>query len=157
MNAPTAELLDLPPIYGKPERTLAWEGVERRLEAAKRYWLATVRSDGRPHAVPLDGLWIDAGWWFGGSPEAVKHRNLLQNPNVVLHLEEADRAVIVEGACEIVMPDDDFAQRLSELSGAKYGFGPPPSVYKTGVWRLSPRRVLAWEQYPSDATRFVFA
>jgi nitroimidazol reductase NimA-like FMN-containing flavoprotein (pyridoxamine 5'-phosphate oxidase superfamily) len=131
--------------------------VRERLESAKRYWLATVRPDGRPHVVPLDGNWLDDRWYFGGSPETVKHRNLTANPRAVLHLEDGLSATIVEGRCEVIQPDDEFANRLSELSKEKYGFGPPPSVYMTGVWELTPVRVLAWVEFPRDATRFVFA
>jgi nitroimidazol reductase NimA-like FMN-containing flavoprotein (pyridoxamine 5'-phosphate oxidase superfamily) len=154
---PDAQPLDFPELYGKPEVLLAWEGVSARLEAAKQYWLATVRPDSRPHVVPLDGNWIDDAWYFGGSPETVKHRNLTANPRAALHLEDANSAVIVEGVAEVIVPDDAFAERLSELSKAKYGYGPPASVYRSGVWRLEPVRVLAWTQFPRDATRFTFA
>jgi nitroimidazol reductase NimA-like FMN-containing flavoprotein (pyridoxamine 5'-phosphate oxidase superfamily) len=153
---PVAELLDIPKEYGVPETTLAWERVSERLAGAQRYWLATVRPDGRPHAVPLDGIWLDDAWYFGGSPSTVKHRNLTRNPRAVLHLEDATSAVIVEGTCEVIQAGEQLAQRLSEISKAKYGYGPPPTVYANGVWRLEPVRVLSWEQYPRDATRFVF-
>jgi nitroimidazol reductase NimA-like FMN-containing flavoprotein (pyridoxamine 5'-phosphate oxidase superfamily) len=153
---PVAQPLDFPALYGEPEVLLAWEDVSARLEAAKQYWLATVRPDGRPHVVPLDGNWIGDAWYFGGSPETVKYRNLSANPHAALHLEDANSAVIVEGVAEVTVPDDEFAERLAELSKAKYGYGPPASVYKTGVWRLEPVRVLAWTQFPRDATRFRF-
>jgi nitroimidazol reductase NimA-like FMN-containing flavoprotein (pyridoxamine 5'-phosphate oxidase superfamily) len=64
------------------------------------YWLATTRPDGRPHVVPLDGLWLDDAWFFGGSAETVKSRNLKANPRAVVHLDDSERAVIVEGRCE---------------------------------------------------------
>jgi nitroimidazol reductase NimA-like FMN-containing flavoprotein (pyridoxamine 5'-phosphate oxidase superfamily) len=121
------------------------------------YWLATARPDGRPHVVPLDGIWLDDEWFFGGSEEAVKHRNLKANPRAVLHLEDSEHAVIVEGRCAEIVPDDRLARRLSELSKSKYGYGPDPASYATtGVWRLRPERELSWRQFPRDATRFVF-
>jgi nitroimidazol reductase NimA-like FMN-containing flavoprotein (pyridoxamine 5'-phosphate oxidase superfamily) len=153
---PARESFQVPAAYGKTERLLEWEPVRARLEAAKQYWFATVRPDGRPHVVPLDGSWLDDRWYFGGSPETVKHRNLLENPRAALHLEDAMQAVIVEGTCEVIEADEDLAQRLSDLSRAKYGYGPEPAVYRNGVWCLQPVRVLAWEQFPADATRFVF-
>lgn len=64
---PTAELLDLPREYGKPKKPLDWTAVRQDLERATAYWLATVRADGRPHTVPLDGLWVDDVWFYGGS------------------------------------------------------------------------------------------
>ena len=154
---PVAELLDLPPEYGRPERTLAWADVRARLADALHYWLATVRPDGRAHVVPLDGLWLDDRWFFGGSAQAVKHRNLTADPRAVLHLEDAERAVVVEGVCEEVFPDEELARRLSALSTSKYGYGPDPASYtRTGVWRLRPERALSWERFPRDATRFTF-
>ncbi|HWT22528.1 MAG TPA: pyridoxamine 5'-phosphate oxidase family protein [Solirubrobacteraceae bacterium] len=154
---PVVELLDLPPGYGTPEAPLAWDDVRARLVAATRYWLATVRGDGRPHVVPLDGIWLDDEWFFGGSAETVKHRNLTANPMAVVHLGDADHAVIVEGRCEMIVPDARLARRLSERSKAKYGYGPDPASYAdAGVWRLRPERVLAWRRFPRDATRFVF-
>src|SRR5918998_5904457 len=127
---PVAQLLDVPTAYGTPEVTLPWERVRRRLEDALHYWLATVRPDGRPHVVPLDGIWLDDAWHFGGSPDTVKHRNLTADPRAALHLEDATSAVIVEGGCEVIRADDALARRLSELSKAKYGYGPPPATYK---------------------------
>lgn len=154
---PVAELLDLPAAYGTPKDRLAWADVRARLAGAAHYWLATVRADGRPHVVPLDGIWLDDEWFFGGSDEAVKHRNLRANPKAVVHLEDPLQAVIVEGRCEHIVPGDGLARRLSELSKEKYGYGPDPSSYATtGVWRLRPERVLSWRRFPRDATRFVF-
>ena len=156
-SAPRREQLALPPEYGKPSKLLAWDTVAGKLADARHYWLATVRADGRPHAVPLDGLWLDGRWYFGGSPETVKHRNLLANPRVTLHLEDAEAVVIVEGSCEVVTPSEQFAERLSAVSKQKYGYGPPPSTYLGGVWMLTPSKVMAWADLTTDATRFVFA
>jgi hypothetical protein len=154
---PVAELLDLPPEYGTPETPLAWADVRTRLTGAAHYWLATARADGRPHVVPLDGIWLDDEWFFGGSAQAVKHRNLKANPVAAMHLEDPEQVVIVEGRCENIAPDDRLARRLSEHSKSKYGYGHElGSTARIGVWRLHPERVLSWQRFPRDATRFVF-
>lgn len=156
-RGPTAYQLSLPDGYGTPGTLLSWEPVERRLATAKRYWVSTTRADGRPHAVPVDGLWIDGALYFGGSPRTVTARNLALNPAVVVHLEDADSAVIVEGTCEVVVPEEAFVQRLLAAAKEKYGFGPPADAYRSGVRTLAPAVVLAWTSLPVDATRFVFA
>jgi nitroimidazol reductase NimA-like FMN-containing flavoprotein (pyridoxamine 5'-phosphate oxidase superfamily) len=156
-DTPRVEQLAIPPEYGSPSHLLSWDAVDTRLAEALHYWLATVRPDGRPHAVPLDGLWLDAKWYFGGSPRTVKHRNLLANPRATLHLEDAASAVIVEGACQVITPDAETAEHLSQSSRAKYGYGPSPSVYLEGVWQLQPTRVMAWTDLTSDPTRFLFS
>ncbi|MFP5371057.1 MAG: pyridoxamine 5'-phosphate oxidase family protein [Actinomycetes bacterium] len=156
-EAPRAEQMDLPAEYGKPTILLVSETVEPRLEQALHYWLATVRPDGRPHTVPLDGIWLAGRWYFGGSPLAVKHRNLAVNQHATLHLEDAAAAVIVDGVCQWVTPDEHTAERLSTASKVKYGFGPPADAYREGVWRLRPSQVVAWTDLTRDATRFVFS
>ena len=127
-----------------------------RLAGAKHYWLATVRPVGRPHVVPLDGLWVAGRWYHGGSDRTVRHANLLANHRVALHLEDAGSAVIVEGTCELITPSRETAEELVAVSNTKYGFAPPVSAYLSGVWSLSPVRVLAWTDLTVDATRFLF-
>ncbi len=154
---PRAEQLAVPSEYGTPTRLLDWDLVDARLAEARHYWLATVRPSGQPHVVPLDGLWIDARWYFGGRPTTVKHRNLIANPYATLHLEDSESAVIVDGRCEIERPSPEGAQDLVAASKAKYGYAPPVHAYQEGVWVLSPHRALAWTQLDVDATRFLFA
>jgi len=156
MISPRSEQLEIPPEYGTPSRLLAWDVVAARLADARHYWLATVRPDGRPHVVPLDGLWRDQRWYFGGSATTVKHRNLLSNPRVSLHLADAEAAVIVEGTCAIARPSQEEAEGLVAASKKKYGYAPPVSAYLSGVWILSPARVVAWTDLTADATRFLF-
>lgn len=153
---PHAEPLDIPPEYGSTSRMLAWAVVEARLAEAKHYWLATTRPDGRPHVVALDGLWIDRRWYFGGVPTTRWQRNLRADPRAILHLEDAASAVIVEGTCAVEQPDQAFAEQLAATSRAKYGYGPPASVYLGGVWALRPARARAWTDLTVDATRFRF-
>jgi hypothetical protein len=152
----TGECIAFPPGYGTPTKALAWADVEARLEAATQVWLATVRPDGRPHTVPVDGLWVDGAVWFGGSAETVKHRNLLADDRATLHLPDAGAAVILEGRCQLVTPDKATVGRLRAASKEKYGYAPPASGYAGGIWRLRPSKVLAWTSLPVDATRFRF-
>ena len=56
---PISEQLTLPSGYGSPNQLLDWTVVEQRLVDSLHYWLATVRRDGTPHVVPLDGIWLD--------------------------------------------------------------------------------------------------
>ena len=155
-RAPRPAQLLLPPEYGAPTVLLPWRDVDSRLASATQYWLATVRPDGRPHAVPLDGIWLALSWYFGGSQSAVKHRNLVRNPRATLHLCDAMAPVIVEGVCAWERPPPGTAKQLAAASKAKYGYGPPPGAYREGLWKLRPTRVLAWTDLGSDATRFVF-
>jgi hypothetical protein len=153
----TAKLLDLPKAYGIPEVTLEWSAVRPRLERAEQYWLATTRPDGRPHVIPIDGIWLDDRWYFGGAPQTVSMRNLQVNREIVVHLEDPIQAVIVEGEAEWATPSPEDARRLADASNEKYPYGSNPQDYAKGVWRLRPRRALAWTEFPKDCTRFLFA
>lgn len=154
---PKAELLHLPDEYGTPSNVLDWPAVARDLEAAERYWLTTTRPDGRPHAVPVDALWMDDALYFGGSTQTVHHRNLARNPRAVVHLEDALAATIVEGSASWQTPTHQLAVRLADASAAKYGYAPSPDAYEaSGLWVLRPHIVLAWRNLPTDATRFTF-
>lgn len=150
----SGEPLVLPPEYGTPATTLPWADVEARLDAATHVWLTTVRPDGRPHSVPVDGLWVDGAVWFGGSPETVKHRNLLADGRASLHLPDAAAAVILEGRCDLVVPDWTTVDLLRAASKKKYGWAPPAKGYAGGVWRFRPSKVMAWTSLPVDATVF---
>jgi pyridoxine/pyridoxamine 5'-phosphate oxidase len=84
-------------IESSPKGLLPWRWAEKHLSTTKNYFLSTVRSDGRPHVMPIWGVWMDARFYFSTGRESVKARNLASNPNCVLCAGEADEAVILEG------------------------------------------------------------
>lgn len=155
---PTATKISFPKGYGTAKQVLAWGDVRARLEEAKAYWLATTRADGAPHVVPVDGLWVDDVWYYGGAPDAVHRRTVAQNPRAVMHLPDPLQAVIVEGVVRGEQPSPELAQRLADASNTKYaeyGYRNDASAY-ADVLALIPTRVLAWTAFPNDATRFGF-
>ncbi|MEA2446429.1 MAG: hypothetical protein QOK47_66 [Actinomycetota bacterium] len=158
MTTPIVEKPDFPSEYGDPKERLDWGVVEQKLVSAGVYWIASTRPDGRPHVIPRDGTWLDGGLYYRGSPETVHHRNVTNNPNIVVHIGDGQEAIIVEGAVEIEKPSKEMAQRLSDESFAKYPqYGRlEPSMYMGGVSVLRPRRVLAWTSFTENATRFRF-
>jgi nitroimidazol reductase NimA-like FMN-containing flavoprotein (pyridoxamine 5'-phosphate oxidase superfamily) len=145
--------------YGVPTHArglLPWSHVVERLTQAMCYWVSTVSADGRPHATPVDGLWLDDALYFGGSPQTRRSRNLASNPAVCVHLESGSDVVIVHGDALLLRnPDRPLTVRLSEASARKYGYGPKPEDYDTAtVFVLRPRTAFAWKQFPRDATRW---
>jgi nitroimidazol reductase NimA-like FMN-containing flavoprotein (pyridoxamine 5'-phosphate oxidase superfamily) len=158
MREPVAEKPDIPPEYGDPAERLEWGDVERRLASASVYWIASTRSDGRPHVVPRDGMWLDGRLYYGGSPATVHYRNITRNPEVAVHIGDGQEAIIVEGTVQIEEASEELAARLSAESFSKYPqYGRvDPSLYAAGVTVLRPRRVLAWTSFTENATRFRF-
>jgi hypothetical protein len=64
-----------------------WTAATERLENPERdrtYWLATVRPDGRPHVMPLLGLWLDGAFFFVTGETTRKGKNLARDPRCVL-------------------------------------------------------------------------
>lgn len=152
--------------YGVPETEeglLPWSHVDERLTNARNYWLVTVRPDGRPHAVPLWGAWVDGAFYFDGG--GVKVRNLKHNPAVTVHLESGDDVVILEGvAAEIARPARALFERIDASYAARYSYRPSDELKdgaepypEGGLYALRPRTALAWTEFPKDVTRFVFA
>lgn len=144
---------EMPVSYGVPasgEGMLPWGHVRERTAPARNYWLSTVRPDGRPHSVPVWGVWVDETLHFGGGRDTRKARNIAANPNVVAHSESGEDVVIIEGVAEEVT-DPEAQERIDDAYEAKYGVR-----HGTPVWALRPRVVQAWSSFPKDATRWVF-
>ena len=155
-KSPVVESIRLPKAYGTPTVTLSWEEVDERLTSALHYWLVTTRPDGRPHVVPVDGMWLDGACYFGGDPATVHARNLRADPRAAIHLDDAQAATIAEGVAEVHTPKLSFAQQLDAAARKKYGYSAGANLYLGGVWRLRPTTVLAWTRLDQDATRFRF-
>jgi hypothetical protein len=124
-------------------RDLLWARVERRLHNAESYWLATTRPDGRPHCVPVWGVWANGSLWFWTSPTSVKGRNLAADAHAVVHLESADDVVILEGEVEQV-DDPGLAAPVLAAYAAKYPDFDIDSPQLGEPHRLWPRVAHAW-------------
>jgi PPOX class probable F420-dependent enzyme len=123
-----------------------WRRIQEQLQASRSYWLTTTRADGRPHAMPVWGVWRDGLLWFSTGLESVKGRNLVRDPRAVMHLESADDVVILEGVVE--RADDDavfaaYAEKYNMEASAEI-FAALPGV---GVLlRFVPSVVHAWTE-----------
>jgi len=87
-------------MFGKG--LLPWSWAVKQLSRSHNYWIATVRSDGRPHLAGVWGVWLENMFYFTSGEGSRKARNIHANPNVVLCPDRADRAVIVEGVAKKV-------------------------------------------------------
>ncbi|HUP37927.1 MAG TPA: pyridoxamine 5'-phosphate oxidase family protein [Candidatus Limnocylindria bacterium] len=145
---------------GGPDSLLPWGHVEERMRAASNYWITTVAPSARPHARPVDGVWVDGALCFGGSPETRWVRNLMANPSISVHLSSEAEAIILEGTAEYVTdPSHPLAAPSAAASKEKYpqyfsGDAPPFRPF----WALRPTTAFAWtlEGFPRGATRWRF-
>ena len=91
--------------YGVPEDldgTLPWSWAEERLAESRNFWLVTVNASGRPHSMPVWGVWMPDRERFGFScaPTARKVRNIAANSQVAVTNDDATRVVSLEGRAE---------------------------------------------------------
>ena len=130
------------------------------MRAASNYWITTVGPGGRPHARPVDGVWVDGALCFGGSPETRWVRNLMSNPLISVNLSSEAEAIILEGTAELVTdPAHPLAGPSMAASKEKY-----PQYYSGSetpfrpFWALRPTTAFAWtlEGFPRGATRWRF-
>ena len=167
MVQPSIDRPEVPDGYGVPDNddtVLEWSVVEIRLRESMHYWLATTRSDGRPHVVPRWGVWMDGRFWYDGAVDTVHVRNLNLNAACVLHLEDGRQAVIVEGRSEAAPPPGPIrGERLAAEMTAKYGdagYSPQADSWEGpdsgGLRVFTPVKAMAWFNFPSDVTRFRF-
>ena len=157
-SGPQASRPSVPAEYGFPKGTkglLPWSHVVDRMTQSRYYWIATVDPGGRPHATPVDGVWLDDRLYFGGSPKTRRNRNLAQNPATCVHLENVLDVVILQGDTELVLLTRAEIESLMEATKEKYGYAPPIEMYeKNGVQRFRPSVVFAWKDFAKDATRW---
>jgi general stress protein 26 len=135
---------------------LDWEDAEEQLRTARFYWLATTNADGSPRVRPVWGVWVDGRLYFDGHPHTGWARNLARDRRVSIHLEGAERAVIVDGVGEDVeRTDRALGQKIAESWDAKYGRLVPDAATK-GIFRLTPTRARSWSENLRDGTVWTF-
>jgi PPOX class probable F420-dependent enzyme len=159
-SEPIADRPEMPGAYGISATTsglIRWEEVRERLASARSYWIGTTRPDGRPHAAPVWGLWLDEAFYFSTDPTSRKARNFARNPAIVVHLESGDDVVMLEGTVEAVA-DAAVAARFADAYEAKYQFRPEAGDPPSGIYRLRASVAFAWleRDFPQSATRFRF-
>jgi len=72
-----------------------WAVVRERLADGRTYWLATVRPDGRPHVVPVGGVWLDGALYFTTGQGTQKGKNLSRNSPCILTLASRGLDLVV--------------------------------------------------------------
>jgi len=104
-----------------------WDEIENRLSSAQLYSIVTVRTDGRPHAVPLVGVWHDDAFHFCTGHDEQKHRNLESNAQVAVLTGsmgangwDSGKDIVLEGRA-VRVTEADVLQTLAQAWFDKYG------------------------------------
>lgn len=149
---------------GEGTGLLPWSWARERLEAARNYWVGSVRTDADgawPHLAPVWGVWADDDtFWFSSGLRARKVRNLAAEPRCTVAPEHAEDPVVVEGLATIVT-DHAALERFIAATNAKYGTGygvdfPDPAVNATVQVRPERAWGLVQQDFTGSPTRWTF-
>ena len=142
---------------------LPWRWAAERLTGARNFWLVTASAAGRPHALPLWGVWDDdrQRFFFSCAASSRKAANLAVNPQVVVAPEDTVECVSVEGSAQRLHGDQP---RWVELYLAKYRALAPELTgdFITGnaMYEVTPERAFGVvereQEFAARATRWVF-
>ena len=153
-------------VGGDDWSPLPWSWATERLVPERNYWVVTVSGDGRPAAMPLWGVW-DASldrFMFSGSPNSRKARNIAENPNVVVMVDDTVECVSVEGVARVIAEGDPEREPWVERYMAKYGPLEPELnadfIREHLMVEVTPTRAFAVveraDEFSTRATRWVF-
>ena len=84
-------------MFDENKKALPWSWASRCLSTSRNYWLATTRPDGRPHVMPVWGVWLDNNFYFSTGRQSRKSLNITADPRCTVCPETASEAVILEG------------------------------------------------------------
>jgi hypothetical protein len=105
-----------------PERRASAEQLVQQLTGMCLLVVATVTSDCRPIAGPLDGIFYRGAFHFGTAPDSIRYRHLLARPQVsATHLPREEFAVNVHGRAVPVEVAGGFRETLLEVYVPRYG------------------------------------
>jgi hypothetical protein len=162
LPAPKASRPVMPKDYGikgpkSGSGLISWPLVSQKITGARNYWVGSTRPDGRPHAMPVWGVWLHEMLLFSTSRRSRKGRNLARQPYLVIHLESGDDVVILEGIVEEA-GDPALLAEFADAYEAKYQFRPDTTDIKNVTYALRPQVALAWleSDFPGGATRWQF-
>ena len=154
---PVRTRLKLPSAYGAPTDSalLDWSSVVERLEQAEHYWLSTVDRHAAPNSRPLDGVWVEGAFYFGGDPATRWRRNLAANPRACLSIDDTTNPVILEGSVSVESLNKNDAEKVAATTKVKYGWG-SCEQFQVESCVFRPIRGIAWIGLFQNATRFQF-
>lgn len=159
--------------YGVPadaDDALPWSWAEPRLVANRNYWVVTASASGRPHALPVWGVWLPATerFWFSCSPNARKARNLAANPQCAVTVDDTIECISVEGRARLADParDGDAIDAMVAAYLAKYWEDPAQHpameafLRSHAIFEVTPERAFGIiereDEFSQKATRWTW-
>ena len=127
--------------------------VDRLLRTEPIVWVSTVRPDGLPHVVPIWFWWDGASVLIASKPQARKVANLMERPECMLAVGDADadfdvalieaRAELAELSTQALLEAGLFAKYGERMAAIGLDAIEFASTYSL-VLRFTPTRCLPW-------------
>jgi len=134
-----------------------WSYATERLARSRGYWIATTCPDGRPHAVPIWGVWLRDVFAFSTGAQSRKARNLANDPRVVIGVEPADDSIVLEGVAKRT-EDADFIRDFKRVYELKYDW--KMDEFNEPVYVVTPARAFSFatggDEFVAGSTRWTF-
>ena len=133
---------------------LPWAWVARKMNRCHTFWLATIHAvQGRPHVMPVWGVWLDDAFFFSTGHKSRKCQNLSANPACTISNDHGEEAVIVEGSAEEVKVTA-VLERFAAAYVKKYKMD--PRSMGEPIFVVHPRTVFGFieKSFPKSATRW---
>ena len=140
-------------VPDEPDGLLPWSWAEERLVRNRNYWVVTASAKGRPHALPVWGVWLpdSSSFAFSCAPTSRKARNMQANPQVVFTVDDTVECISVEGWGCPFFPHPTRPDKQAELA---------TFVKSNAIWQIVPQRAFAVIEREQDfaqrATRWVW-
>jgi hypothetical protein len=158
MTEPVAEMPRMGDygVGGPDWRPLSWSWAVERIKSYHNYWLVTADGTGRPHALPVWGVWGEEENRFGFSCAhgSRKAANLRQNPQITIAGDSTVEAVSVEGVAREISGSSELEPWIVRYL-AKYKSGTDVDLLRTeAFFEVVPERAFAViERDPEFSTR----
>src|SRR5712672_1422826 len=136
---------------------LPWSWVGRKMNNCRTFWLATIHAGhagrGRPHVMPVWGVWLDDAFFFSTGRKSRKGQNLAANPACTITNDDGEEAVIVEG---LATQAEDAAEQERVAIAYKKKYKMDPRSMEEPIFRVKPSRVFGFVEktFPQSATRW---
>jgi hypothetical protein len=139
---------------------IPWAEAERRLTVSHDYWCATVRPDGRPHVMPVWGVWLGEQLWFSSGLQSRKARDLAVDPRCSLTTDDPQNPVVIDGVALQVRGAGGIAAFVDAMN-RKYDAGMTtdfldPAVNGTFAVRPVTAIALTHDDFTGSPTRWRF-
>jgi hypothetical protein len=134
-----------------------WSYAVTRLTRTRGYWISTTCPDGRPHCVPIWGVWLREVFAFSTGALSRKSRNLERDPRVVVGVEPTEDSIVLEGIAQRV-DDIEFIREFKRSYAEKYAMD--MDEFAEPVWSVTPTVAFSFastaDEFTAGSTRWKF-